>query len=239
MSTKKKLILTLLVAIAFLTACNLPSAQPTKDANAIFTEAALTVQAELTKKALFVPSATPQPPSVATSTPVPPPALTNTPVIVASPTLVCDQAQFITDVTIPDGSPLLPDQTFTKTWRLKNTGVCPWSSSYQLIFDSGTLMNGNSPQGLAGAVAPNAEVDISITLKAPSAPGAYRGDWRLRNPAGVLIPIPNGSNGKSFYVDIKVVPPSPTPTITLTPTSVPTATVTPTATITPTPISTP
>jgi hypothetical protein len=237
MSNKKKLILTLLVAIAFLTACNLPSAQPTKDANAVFTEAALTVQADLTQKALFAPSATPQPPVVITTTPVPstkaPP---NTPVIVPTATLICDQAQYIADVTIPDGTQFLPDQTFTKTWRLKNTGVCAWNSSYQLIFDSGDLMSGVSPQGLAGNVAANSEVDISVNLKAPSAPGTYRSYWRLRNPAGVLIPIPNGANGKSFFVDIKVVPPSPTPTITATP--MPTSTPTLTATLTPTPTST-
>jgi hypothetical protein len=235
MSQTKKLTLTLLVAIAFLTACNLPSAKPTQDPNAIFTEAALTVQADLTQKALFASSVTPQPQIIVTSTPMPTTALTNTPVIVPTATLVCYQVQFITDVTIPDGSPLLPDQTFIKTWRLKNVGVCAWSSSYQLIFDSGTPMNGPSPQNLAGSVAANAEVDISITLKAPSSPGAYRGYWRLRNPAGVLMPVINGFQGASFYVDIKVLPPSSTSTVTSTITLTPV----PTATLTPTPTNTP
>jgi hypothetical protein len=237
MLEKNKLFIVLLVVIALLTACNLPSAQPTKDPNAIFTEAALTVQADLTQKALFVATATPKAPAVITSTPLPPAVQTNTPVIVPTATLVCDQAQFITDVTIPDGSQVLPGQTFTKTWRLKNTGVCAWSNSYVLIFDSGELMNGASPQALAGNVAANAEVDISVNLTAPGSPGTYRGYWRLRNPAGVLMPITNGHKGSSFYVDIKVAPPSATPTVT--PTITQTNTPAPTATQTPTPTSTP
>jgi hypothetical protein len=39
-------------------------------------------------------------------------------------------------------------------------------------------------------------MDISVNLKAPGSPGDYRGDWKLRNAAGVMF--------ASFYVDITV-----------------------------------
>jgi hypothetical protein len=47
-------------------------------------------------------------------------------------------------------------------------------------------------------------VDISVDLIAPATPGSYRGYWRIRNADGVLLPISNGYQGKSFFVDIKV-----------------------------------
>jgi hypothetical protein len=105
-------------------------------------------------------------------------------------------------VTIPDGTTYAPGASFTKTWRLKNAGTCSWSG-YSLVFDSGDQMNGSSPTAI-GAVSPGQEVDISVTLTAPASGGSYRGYWRIRNASGVLIPVLGGTQGKSFFVDIKV-----------------------------------
>jgi len=191
-----------LIFVFILTACNLPSKAPiTEEPNSIFTQAALTVQAELTQVTPF-------------STPTLPPAQpTNTLVILptaapvtlppaASATPVCDQAQYVKDVTIDDGTTFDPSETFTKTWRLRNAGNCTWSG-YSLVFDSGDAMNGASPI-VIGTVNPGQEVDLSVTLKAPTSTGSYRGYWRIRNTSGVLIPVLGGTQGKSFFVDIKV-----------------------------------
>jgi hypothetical protein len=123
-----------------------------------------------------------------------PPAVSATP--------VCDQAQFIKDVTIPDGTTFLPNETFTKTWRLRNSGNCTWSG-YSLVFDSGESMNGLSPLAI-GTVSPGQEVDLSVTFKAPATNGSYRSYWRIRNPSGVFLPVLGGYQGTSFFVDIKV-----------------------------------
>lgn len=194
-------------------ACNLPAVKtPTPLApEAALTIAAQTIEAQFTQKALLTPSAPP-----VSNTPEPP-AATITPAASLTATPTCDLAEFIADVTIPDGSPFPANQNFTKTWRLKNTGACTWTSSYQVIFDSGEAMSGPATQPLAGSVAPGQTVDVSVNLKAPASPGSYRGYWKLRNPAGVLIPILHGHQGTSFFVDIKVVP--PTDTITPTPTT--------------------
>jgi hypothetical protein len=95
-----------------------------------------------------------------------------------------------------------PGATFTKTWRLKNAGTCTWSG-YSLVFDSGDAMNGTSPTPI-GVVNPGQEVDLSVNLTAPATNGSYRGYWRIRNASGVLMPILNGHQGTSFFVDIKV-----------------------------------
>ena len=197
----------LLVIIFILSACNLPSSNPaTEDPNAVFTAAALTVQAMSTF------STTQQATPFSTPT-LPPPAATNTPfnfptlalptaTSVAPATPVCDQAQFVRDVTIPDGTIFAPNATFTKTWRLKNAGTCTWSG-YSLVFDSGDSMGGTSPTPI-GTVSPNQEIDLSVNLTAPATTGSYRGYWRIRNASGVLIPVLGGTQGRSFFVDVKV-----------------------------------
>jgi len=115
----------------------------------------------------------------------------------------CDQAAFMDDVSVPDGSTLVAGSAFTKTWRLKNTGTCTWTSDYALVFSNGNAMDGPSSQKLPGAVQPGQTIDVSVALKAPAEPGSYRGNWKLRNAAGVLFGV--GPNADTFYVDIKVV----------------------------------
>jgi hypothetical protein len=186
-------------------ACNLPSnaPTPTEQANVVLTAAALTVQAQLTQS---VPFSTPTLPAtpVATNTPltVPtlPPASTRPPAASATP--LCDLAQFVRDVNIPDGSQIAPGTAFTKTWRLRNAGVCTWSG-YSLVFESGELMGGTAQP--IGNVPPGQETDVSVSFTAPATPGTYRGYWRVRNASGGMLPVLGGTQGKSFFVDIRVV----------------------------------
>jgi len=195
----------LFMIIFILSACNLPTSNPaTEDPNAVFTAAAMTVQAMSTFATTQVtPFSTPTiPPPFATNTSVSFPTLAvPTATFSAPPTPVCDQAQFVRDVTVPDGTVFAPGTAFTKTWRIKNAGTCTWSG-YTLVFDSGDAMGGASPTTI-GTVSPNQEVDISVNLPAPTTPGSYRGYWRIQNTSGVLIPVLGGTQGKSFFVDIK------------------------------------
>jgi hypothetical protein len=72
-----------------------------------------------------------------------------------------------------------------------------------MVFDSGELMGGTSPVAI-GSVGPGQEIELSVTLTAPSTNGTYRSYWRIRNPSGVFLPILNGHQGQSFFVEIKV-----------------------------------
>jgi len=192
----------LTVIIFILSACNLPSSAPaTEEPNAVFTAAALTVQAMSTQVTPFSTLTLPPPPATNTAASFPTLALpSSTPVFSATP--VCDQAQFVKDMSIPDGSVFAPGASFTKTWRLRNAGVCTWSG-FTLVFDSGDSMNGTSPTSIP-TVGPGQDVDLSVNLTAPAANGSYRGFWRIRNASGVLIPVLGGTEGRSFFVDIKV-----------------------------------
>ncbi len=190
----------LLVVIAlFLSACNLPASDTTQ--NLASTAAAQTVQALLSATpAIPVVAASATPAAVPTLTPIPLPINTSTPAPTA--TSNCNVAQFITDVTIPDGTLMTPGQAFTKRWRIKNIGSCTWNG-FSLVFDSGDSMKGPATQAIA-ALGPGQEVDLEANLTAPATPGTYRGYWRIVTNSAVLVPIVNGSQGKSFYVDIKV-----------------------------------
>jgi hypothetical protein len=189
--------------ILILSGCNLPSNAPaTEEPNAVSTDAALTVQALLSQSTPFN---TPTLPAVQPTNTViaPPSAALATSTSLPSPTPNCDLAQFVKDVTIPDGTNFNAGDTFTKTWRLKNIGACTWTG-YALVFDSGDAMSGVSPIAI-GTVGPGQEVDVSVNLTAPASNGTYRGYWRIRNAGGILIPVQGGAQqGKSFFVEIKV-----------------------------------
>ncbi len=136
---------------------------------------------------------------------------------VPSPTAACtNRATFVSDVTIPDKANLAAGAGFVKTWRLQNSGSCPWAANYALVFVGGDLMQGQTVVPLTGLVTPGAAVDLSVTLVAPTAPGTYRGEWKLRSASGALFGI--GANAdQPFWVQI-VVGPAPTATATRTPT---------------------
>lgn len=118
----------------------------------------------------------------------------------------CDQAQFVTDVTVPDGTSFSAGAAFTKTWRLKNIGSCTWSTGYSLVFSSGEKMGGPDSIALPSSVAPGQTVDISVNLTAPASAGAYRGYWQLKNASGGLFGI-GSTAAKAFWVSINVAGP--------------------------------
>ncbi|MBI5825348.1 MAG: hypothetical protein HZB18_15070 [Chloroflexi bacterium] len=136
-------------------------------------------------------------PTVTGTPPTPTPTKSATP----APS-TCDRAQFVADVTVPDGTVFQPNVAFSKTWRLKNVGTCTWTN-YSLIFDSGEKMGGPDSALIPASVAPGQTVDITIQLTSPATAATYRGYWKLKNNTGVPFGI--GSAGtKSFWVEIKV-----------------------------------
>jgi len=185
-----------LAVMFLLAACNLPGGTPSQgEAGAALTAAAQTQQYLLTQS--------PQAPVTIT--------VTNTAINTAIPTTAvpptgisnCNDLQFVTDVTIPDGTVLSPGENFTKTWRLKNAGTCTWTPAYAVVFSSGNSMNGPATQALTGNVNPGQTVDISVNLTAPGSEGDYTGYYKLRDAGGILF--------DQFYVQIEVQAAAPPP----------------------------
>jgi hypothetical protein len=111
-----------------------------------------------------------------------------------------NKAAFVQDVTVPDGTPMLPNKGFAKVWRMRNIGTCTWVSNYQFAFVNGTPMTAGLRVPVPTNVAPGQTVDLSVTMTAPGAPGAYSGQWQLRDASGAPF-------GPVMYVKINVVGP--------------------------------
>jgi hypothetical protein len=137
-----------------------------------------------------------------TLTPTPPTPTTPTSTPVPTTTAGADKAQFISDVTVPDGTTFAPNATFTKTWRLKNIGTSTWTTAYSLTFISGDRMGGVDVL-LPQTVIPGDTIDLGLNLTAPSLAGSYRGYWQLKNASGALFGI-GSTFDKPIWVAINV-----------------------------------
>jgi hypothetical protein len=201
------------IAAVVLAGCNYPS--DTQD-DELATMAASTVEAaiQLTELAatlapptLALPTlpsdtATPEP-TIAVNTPTPAPP--TVPPASVTPSKPCNAAQFVSDVNYPDNTAVTLEEDFTKTWRLKNVGTCTWTSGYKVVFDSGDRMDAPSSQSFtSGSIDPGETVDISVDLTAPDDSGTYQGNFRLKEPGGVLFGIGPSATGV-FWVKVKAV----------------------------------
>jgi uncharacterized protein YkwD len=150
-----------------------------------------------------LPTRTPAPPLFVTSTlpptkPAPlvptripptftPEAATTGTAAATSPASCRDSAILAEDVTYPDNTRVDAGETFTKTWKLQNTGTCTWSG-YTVVFVDGDRMG--APDSVpVPETPPKASVEVSVQLTAPSADKIYRGNFRLVNAAGETVPM--------------------------------------------------
>ncbi len=179
----------------------------TADTNAAQPQPASTPQSQATATSQLQPSATSQPQEAVTALPPatsqPQAAATAQPqatLPTQSPANCTDSASFVADVSIPDNTTIKQGAAFLKTWRISNTGTCNWTENYSMVFVNGDQMN-SSPSIPFKATAPGATLDLSVNLVAPSADGAYTGNYELHNAAGGLFLI---DNTKLIWVKITV-----------------------------------
>ena len=63
---------------------------------------------------------------------------------------------FVSDISLPDGTSLLPNMSATKTWNIQNTGTCTWGEKYQ----------------------------VSVPFTTPAQNGEYTAWWQMRGTDG-------------------------------------------------------
>jgi len=216
----KKIIILCSLCIFLLSSCDLTSGEgeETLSADQVLTIVAETVNAalSLTPQATETYTPTITDTATVTGTPTPSPIPTSTFTRVENSggstggqTGDCDNATFVSDITIPDGTQFSPGTAFIKSWRMHNSGTCNWTSSYSVVFIKGDIMSGVSPQYLTGETTSGVTRDISLELIAPDTAGTYTGYWQLRNYADQTF-------GQQFYVEIVVSGDTQTPTATAT-----------------------
>jgi len=197
----KKIIFSLVSILAlFISACGASAtAEPTPDVAAVRTSAASTVEARFTlTAAAFTPTPQPILPTEETTEPEPEATATETESSVTvitneegTPVELCDSLGYditTVDVNVPDNTIMSPGQDFIKTWRVKNTGACPWGAGYVLVYAGYADAMSGQFIAMNEVIQPGQEVEVSVQFKAPSAAGEYLSAWTMQNPQGVTFP---------------------------------------------------
>lgn len=205
MNYKRKILWPLMaLLLVTLAACGGNATQvPTEDPYLVMTQLWQTVEVAQTQTAQAVPATeTPTNTAEATATP----EMSNTPLITDTPEpgaatntpfalptagstsqAGCDNASFVADVTIPDGTIITDDTDFVKTWEIENLGPCTWDQNYRLVWGwggEGTNWNTVAPVNFTEVVLPGESIQISVTLHAPDMAGDYAGVFRVQNGNG-------------------------------------------------------
>ena len=214
MGSKKSVTLLALLVALVLSACGGSNvdATPTLSVELIQTQAVLTYQAQLTQTALANPTSTPAPtesptPAATLSAPTAtsPVAIGTTPVTGTGGSSTCYNLSFVDDVTIPDGTQMTPGQSFTKTWRVSNTGTCAWDAGFTWNIVAGEAMGGVAVT-LNQRIEPGRQYEFSVPMVAPTnQTGIIRGTWRLSDANGNFF-------GDAPWVEINVGGSAPTST---------------------------
>lgn len=164
-------------------------------------------------------AAPPPAPTIAVETPTPPRAVPSTTQPAADSAPVgatprprgdcVNDAQFLEDVTIPDGTLLDPGVTIEKRWAVRNSGTCDWGPGYSLVRIGADGFEGPQRIDLYPARA-GASAEWRVTLKVPSSPGEHISRWQAQSPEGIPF-------GVEVFLLIQVPEPTATPTPTRTP----------------------
>ncbi len=226
MKRMKWLILGLLTFSLVLAACA-PSVPPTPSEAEIAQQVAATQQSRATQNSVETlvalvtqlssqPTWTPQPacPVCPTQVVVVPTAQTtaNPTQGAAQPTAAapteaagtkCLQFDFLGDVNVPPGTVMKPGTKFDKTWTVKNTGTCKWTTEYDLILAGGEAFGTNKRGDITREVPPGDTIELTIpNMTAPMTEGTYYSYWMLSAPDGARIGY---GPGQQWGLGIQVV----------------------------------
>ena len=107
-----------------------------------------------------------------------------------------DELAFLSDLTYPDGTVVLPGVTLNKQWLVQNSGTCNWDSRYTLQFVGGDSLGAAESIPLYPARA-GARITLSIQFVTPGFAGTYESQWQAVAPDGTAF-------GDAVYVLITV-----------------------------------
>src|SRR5215207_6200495 len=204
---RRMLILLLITGILISSCAPQEPGQPTPDMNAILTAGVGTFAASIfqTQTAVASPATLSPTASTASATQfiLVAPQVTLVIATPTGPTLTpnpntlgagCNNLAFISDVSVPAGTIFQPEEQFTKSWKVANTGTCDWVYRYHLVHISGDDVGGQDPVSLGKVIEPGKWTTLTITLRAPRAPGTYTSTWRFADQSGTVFGSTLGVN---------------------------------------------
>ena len=120
----------------------------------------------------------------------------------STPTPECEpNLTFLSDLTLPDGTIVLPGQLLDKRWRVENNGSCNWDMRYRLKLIAGPNLGAVMDQALYPARSHTATM-IRMIFTAPDESGVQRSAWQAHDPHGEPF-------GDPICIEVAVQEPSP------------------------------
>lgn len=103
-----------------------------------------------------------------------------------------DRADFVCDVTVPDGAHFDQGEEFVKTWRIRNVGTVPWTGRYlvRLGGAEGPGTHASPARVRLPDTDPGQATDVSVPMRAALLPGTSASTWKMADSSGSLC-FPN------------------------------------------------
>ena len=120
-----------------------------------------------------------------------------------TPSICLNNAFFLEDLSIPDGTVVLPNERIDKRWSVLNSGTCDWGPGYHLVRIGDDALEGKDELALYPARA-GATAVWQVILSAPLEPGDYLSRWQARTPEGNVF-------GDDVFLFVSVREPTPIP----------------------------
>jgi hypothetical protein len=109
-----------------------------------------------------------------------------------------DDAAFEADVTYPDGTVVDTGERFTKTWRIRNTGVVAWRGRYLTRINSTAC---DAPEMVPiRSTDPGEAVEISVKVRAASGPAHCKIYWKMTDASRT----PLLAEKRPIFLDVQV-----------------------------------
>jgi hypothetical protein len=169
---------------------------PDEMKDAIYTEAAQTIVAELTTTAASLP-ATETATAIPSETPSPMPSPTAVAIILPPTQPIAEQPTEVSSSAYPykvefvSSSPFpnqfLPGQKFTLTWQFKNTGTANLSWKTKFYHSNGIQLADQSSYSIDTPIDPGGILTISMPATAPSQLGTHQSEWVFQDPNGIIF----------------------------------------------------
>lgn len=120
---------------------------------------------------------------------------------VPGPAVEGDSAEFVTDVTLSDGTEVERSSTTVKTWRFRNTGSVTWEQRLMVRDQSSSGMECKTPNRVTiDTTKPGQTVDISVPVTTPDRPTRCKVLWSMTDGDGQ----PMFPGGRPVFFDIVV-----------------------------------
>lgn len=89
-------------------------------------------------------------------------------------------AEFVSDVNMPDGTKFPPNREFQKQWLIKNKGKLSWNKfPIQLVCIAGNISTLNEEKVNVAPIDTDSTVQVNVNLASPSHPGEFYTEWAL------------------------------------------------------------